>query len=635
MRKKNQLNKYSIPLVISLTIFNFTTLKAQNTFDIVFPGNDRDQKCQQCFQIFNQKPKEVQFSIVREQSNLYFQVNDKIWFNKLFKNPKDGLAIDIVSKEIYGCDEIIIGNPQIKGELLQPIFTPKLKSNLESIDDNLFRVHVGNIPNAFLNKELEFNILFLSNNNLCKYYWIYHLESYPWDLLDMGMYLDSLTYNPKQIKTISDNKVVIKNKTLKFKIPFKKNKAEYSQEDIKPIYDSLRLTNYYIKAIKIKAYSSIEGSLERNIKLQKSRAKSIVLALQSFQKPTIQTDVSSSENWVEFLNDIKGTKHENLKGLSKNQIKEKLNGTLSEELEPILKNHRKAVLELELERIDKYVNMSPDELMSKFNASIKLGDISEALEIQNSIFEKLKTKEVEPDFLKKMEVPKQSKFVKIFNKNSAFRSALDVRQSLIVYHELLELEKLAPKDGEVKYNITAITIKLWRHKAIQIEETKLKNQISALKNYKIHGSLIDRMLVNLHIIKAENLMRERDYENKDKSVSFINSHYNNFPLSDYDYLSLAQFFSYYANTDLSVKLLEDKAKSIDINEDLLFYYLNLTLIDNDLTQDSNYRTIMLNAININRERYCKLFNSIDKGGVTFQLLQNDYLNETYCENCVN
>ncbi|AXP80369.1 hypothetical protein CJ739_1278 [Mariniflexile rhizosphaerae] len=635
MHKKNPLNKYSLPLVISLLIFNFTILKAQNTFGIVFPGNDRDQKCQQCFQTFNQKPKEVLFSIVREQSNLYFQVNDKVWFNKLFKNPKDGLAIDIVSKEIYGCDEIIIGNPQIKGELLQPIFTSKLKSNLKSSGDNLFRVHVGNIPNTLLNKELEFNILFLSNNNLCRYYWIYHLESYPWDLLDMGMYLDSLTYNPKQIKTISDDEVVIRNKTLKFKIPFQKNKAEYSQVDIKPIYDSLRLTNYYIKAIKIKAYSSIEGSLERNIKLQESRAKSIVLALQSFQKPTIQTEVSSSENWVEFLNDIKGTKHENLKALSKNQIKGKLNGALSEELEPILKNHRKAVLELELERIDKYVNMSADELMGKFNASIKLGDINEALEIQNSIFEKMKTKEIKPDFLKKMEVPKQSKFVKIFNKNSAFRAALDIRLSLIVYNELLELEKLAPKDGEVKYNITAIAIKLWRHKAIPIEETKLKNQISALKNHKIHSSLIDRMLVNFHIIKAENLMRERDYENKDKSVSFINSHYNNFPLSDYDYLSLAQFFSYYANTDLSVKLLEDKAKSIDINEDLLFYYLNLTLINNDLTQDPNYRTIMLNAINMNKERYCKLFNSIDKGGVTFQLLQDDYLKETYCENCVN
>ncbi|MDO7171053.1 hypothetical protein [Mariniflexile sp. AS56] len=635
MNKKSQLNKYYILLIISFAIFNFSVLSAQDKFGIIFPGNDRDQKCQECIQVFNQKPKEVQFSIVRDQNRLYFQVNDKAWFQKLFKNAQDGLAIDVVSKEIYGCDEIIIGNPQIKGELLRPVFTPKLRGSLKPYGENLFRVHVGNVPEALVSKELEFNILFLNNNNLCRYYWIYHLESYPWDLLDMGLYLDSLTYNPKEIKTISDTEVVIRNKTLKFKIPFEKNKAAYSQGDIKPIYDSLRLTNYDIKAIKIKAYSSVEGSLERNVKLQESRANSIVLALQSFQKATIKTEVSSSENWVEFLNDIKGSNHENLIELSKSKIKEQLNDGLAVELEPILKNHRKAVLELELERKDKYENMSPDELMSKFNATIKSEAISDALEIQNSIFEKLKNKVVNPDFLGKMEVPKQSKFVKIFNKNSAFRSVLDVRQSLIVYNELLELEKLAPKDGEVKYNKTAIMIKLWRHKALPVDEAKLKGEIAALKSYKIDAALIDRMMVNFHIIKAESFMRERDYENKDKSVAFINSHYKNFPLSDYDYLSLAQFFSYYANSTMSVKLLENKAKSIDINEDLLFYYLNLTLIDNELTEDSNYRTIMLNAINMNKERYCKLFNSIDKGGVTFQLLQNDYLNDAYCENCVN
>ena len=211
----------------------------------------------------------------------------------------------------------------------------------------------------------------------------------------------------------------------------------------------------------------------------------------------------------------------------------------------------------------------------------------------------------------------------------------DIRQSVIVYNELLELEKLVPNDGEVKYNIAVVKIKLWRHKAIAEDETKLKNQINALKNYKIDASLIDRMMVNFHIIKAENLMRARDYVNKDESVEFINSKYKNFPLSDYDYLSLAQFFSYYANSDMSVKLLQDKAKSIDIDEDLLFYYLNLTLIDKNLTQDENYRTIMLNAININKVRFCKLFDSIEKGGVTFQLLEDDYLSDTYCENCRN
>lgn len=627
--------KYNFLAIVIFLALSFNKIISQNHQNIIFPGKDRDVICQPCTQAFNQKPKEVQFSIVKEQNNLYFQINDKAWFNQLFKNPTDGIAIDVVSKDLYGCDEIIIGKPQIKGELLKPIFTSHLKSGLKPVGENLFRVYLGKIPNTLLNKDLEFGILFLVNNNFCRYNRIYQLESYPWDLLDMGMYLDSLTYNPKKIKPINNDVFVIKYKTLKFIIPFEKNKSEYSQQDIKPIYDSLRLTDFNIKTIKIKGYSSIEGSVERNLELQAQRANSIAVALQSFQKPTITTSVSSSENWVEFLNDIKGTRHESLKSLTKKEIKLKLDDQLSNELEPILKNHRKAILELELEKKDKYKSMTPDDLLANFNAAIISQDVDKVLDIQNSIFEKMKAKEIEPEFLRKMQIPKQAKFVKIFNKNSAYRYMLDIRQSMIVYNELLELEKLVPSNGEVKYNLAAVKIKLWRHKAIQEDEMKLKNRITALKNYKIPEALIDRMLVNFNIIKAEDLMRKRDYVNKDKSVDFINSKYKNFTLSDYDFLSLAQFFSYYANTDLSVKLLENKAKSIDIDEDLLFYYLNLTLINKELTKDENYRTIMLNAININKDRFCKLFNSIEKGGVTFQLLEDDYLSDTYCENCVN
>lgn len=610
-------------------------LVAQGTYDIIFPksNNERNQNCQTCLQVFRQKPKEVKFSIKREKNNLYFQTNDKKWFNLLFKNSGDGLAVDVVAKNRYSCDKLSVEDSQIRGKLLKPIYAAKLKSGLKPYGENGFRVHVGRISDTDINKELEYNILFLSNRLLCNYYWIYDLESYQWDLLDMGMYLDSLTYNTKQIKASAKEGYILRNKTLKFKIPFEKNKSEYSQEDIKPIYDSLRLTDFNIKSINIKAYSSVEGSLERNIELQEQRANSIVAALQTFQKPTIETVVSSSENWVEFLNDIRGTKFESLSQLKKNQVKAKLVGALSKEIEPILQYHRKAVLELELEKKDKYKTMSPDELIAKFNASIKAENINEAIEIQNSLFEKLKNKETSPNILQRMEIPQQAKFYKIFNKNSAYRYILDVRQSVIVYNELLKLEKLVPKNGEVKYNLAAVRIRLWHYKWQEIDENKLKSQILALKNYGITSSLISRMMVNYHIIKAQNLMRKRDYSNKDKSVVFIRNNYSKFYLSDFDYLSLAQFFSYYANIEMAVELLDKKSRSIEIDENLLFYYLNLTLVKEELTQDEDYRTILLNAINMNKSRFCKLFNAVEDGGVTFQLLTNEYLRDTYCENC--
>lgn len=623
-------------VLISFLLFSTSFVISQNTYGIIFSDNDTDQECQKCLNAFSKKPDEVKFSIKRENDKLYFEVNDKNWFNLLFKNDGDGLAIEIVLKDRYACDLKSIEKTQLRGTLVKPVYSKELKSGLQAeSEENRYRTYVGNVPAEFLNHELEYNILFLSNKHLCRYYVIYDLDSYSWDLLDMGMYLDSLTYDTKQIKSTDNENYVIRNKTLKFKIPFKKNKATYSQADIKPIYDSLRLTDFNIKTIKINAYSSIEGVASRNIELQELRAKSIVAALQSFQKPTINTVVSTSENWVDFLKDIKDTKYRPLLILSKEQVKERIAGPLSREMEPIFKNHRIAVVALELEKKDKYQVQSTTDLLAKFNTAINTGQVNEANEIQNSIFERIRYKEVKPEVLQKMIVPKETKFAKILNKNSAYKYMLDFRQGLIVYNELLNLEKLVPNDAMVKYNIVAIKIKLWRYNAIEASEASLKKDINALKSYGIKNNLLTRMLVNVNIIKAETLMENKEYLKKDKAVEFVNDNYKKFHLSDYDYLSLAQFFSYYSDNKLAVKLLESNVKSIDVDEDLLFYYLNLTLIDKELTQDFNYRIVMLNAFNMNQERFCKLFNSVENGGITFQLLEDEFIRKTYCESCNN
>jgi hypothetical protein len=560
-------------------------------------------------------------------------VNDLAWFKSLINSSDDGIAVDIVDKERYNCDLPTIIGTQIKGALLKPIYGQKLLNGLKVFDKNVYRVHVGKINDNLIGKELEYNILFIHNKNMCRYQVTYNLASYPWDLLDMGLYLDSLTYSQQTIKTNTTQDIVLKNKTIVFKIPFEQNKSNYSQADIKPLYDSLRLTDYTIKAIQIKAYASVEGSTERNLALQEQRAKSIADALQAYQKPTMTTEVSTSENWVEFLNDIKTSKYVDLGSMSKEQIKTKLVGNLAKELEPFLQKHRKAVVRLELEKIDAFENLSADVLVDKFNAAITNGKLNEASEIQNSIFKKMQSKATAPSQLLKMQIPKQVKYVNFLNKNASFRYIMNPKEMLIVYNELLELEKLAPKEGAVKYNIAALKIKLWRYKAIEINEQDLKNQINDLQQYKIQRPLIDRMMVNFHIIKAENLMQKRDFKNKDLSVAFIENNYKNLNMSNNDYLSLAQFFTYYANIDKAVKLLETKTKQIDIDEDLLFYYLNLTIVDKELTHKKDYRTILMNANNINNKRFCKLFNPIEVDGVTFQLLENEYLRNAYCESC--
>lgn len=356
-------------------------------------------------------------------------------------------------------------------------------------------------------------------------------------------------------------------------------------------------------------------------------------SLQTFQKPNIITEITSSENWVEFLNDVSKTKYKNLAKLSKKIIKQKVVGTVSKELERYLKNHRKAVITLDLEKKDTYKDMSKEKLVVVFNDLILKEDIQEAMVVQNSIFEKLKV-ENSPDLLRELNVPKQLKFIPLLNKNSVFKYLLNLSYAKIAFDELKVLEILDPKNKNIKYNLVVVKFIIWKNNWEKIAENDFKREILKLKAYGTSQNLIDRMLVNFHIVKAEKNMRQRNYDAKDASVEFIIDSYENFNLSNYDYLSLAQFLTYYSNTDEATGVLEDKVRTITVDEDLLFYYLNLTIIDKYAVASQYYRTIMLNAITMNKERFCKLFNPSLENGVTFQLLKNNYLKDMYCENCL-
>jgi len=632
------MNKLKAFVIIVFCIV-YNGLQGQENFGIKNPGNDYYKKCESCASLITNKPNEIQFGIQKdEKDNLYFIVTHKEWFDRMFKGGTDGIALDIVSKEHYDCSvDKIKNNNGFRGDLQEPIYTKDLKKNLLPSQNGEAVVFLGKTPQKYLDKEVEYNIVFIKNKYVCYYYNAVNLQSYGWDLVDMGFYMDSLTYKSSYdtTKTAKEN-YLMQYKSLKFEIPFDKNKSEYSPEDIKPLYDSLNLTDFNIQNITIRAYSSIEGDKDRNIKLQQQRAQSIVAALQKYQEPSIKTEILAAENWVDFLNDIAPSKYSYLTTMPKQDIKLKLeNKDFARELEPYFKNHRKAVIILELQKKDKYKELPPEKLVSLFNESIINNNFQEAIELQNSIFEKVKQSEASIDLLNKLEIPAKSEFGLLQNKNIMFKYNMNEIEVFETYKQLLALQDLIPKDGKLKYNICSIKFKVWLIGEQAIDPIEFSKEINALSKYGISSKLVKRMLVNYNIIMSEYYMMQGDFVNKDKSLNYIYSNYKNTSLTDSDYLSIAQYFASYAKYDWAIKLIEKRVINIDVDEDLLFYYLNLTLLDSKLVNKSTYRSIMLNAISINPKRYCDIFKSNHTGGASFQLLENDYLRKTYCENCNN
>lgn len=626
-------------LIISFNILLISvSISAQNTFDIKNPGPKYAKKCASCLEALNEKPEEVQMGFVRSgKDSVYFYISDYQWFSKLLSKKYDGIAVDMVPKDRYDCDTELTRRKKsrFRGRILQPVYLKDIKRNLLLGPTGALMIPIAKIPASFREKEIEFNLILLKNKYLCHYNTFYDIKSYRWDLLEMGMFMDTLTYKSDFHNTITDQeKFILRHKKLKFTISFEKDKAEYSQEDIREVYDSLNLTDFNITNISIRAYSSVEGDEKHNIELQEKRANSIVQALQSYQKPNIITQVDASENWVEFMNDIEQSPYASLAELSKMEVKESLKDRkLAEKLEPYLSKHRKAVIVLDLQKKDPFSKLEPGILVSMFKKSIEEKNLEKAIEIQNSIFDKIRGENISQFYLDKLEIPQQLDFSLLLIRNTVFSYMINRSSIYETFLEMQELEDFLPKDGHIKYNLCALKFKIWLLGEQTVDPIEFKKEIKKLTSYGISSKLIKRMLINYNIVMSEYHMSMREYSEKDKALGYIKKQYKYLNMDDQDYLSLAQYFSSYTKYDWAIDMLTPKVKSLDVNSDLLFYYLNLTLIDEKLTRTKTYRIIMLNAINYDKNRFCALFNPYGEGGITFQLLENDFLKKTYCENC--
>ncbi len=623
------MKKFTLAFSLALaTMIGYAQITNRENYDIKRPKNI-NKDCKKLYDVLKEAPEDVRFGTAFSGDSIFLIYNDFEWFSKIIESKNDGIAVDIMQSSQYQCDNIsrFAGSWSHRGLLLPPLYREGIKKRMTTPSGNV-KIFAGMIPSTINKENVEVNYILLNNKNLCYSSSIINLDVNGWKLLEMGMYYDTLT--PEKIQ----EKYKELSKTLHFTIPFERNKSEYKPEDIKPLYDSLQITDYAIKTISIKAYTSVEGSYERNLKLQNQRAQSIVAALQSFQSETIESSIEASENWVEFLNDIAATGYTSWMTLSKDEIKEKLKSpTLLSTLEPVLRKHRKALIQITLEKRLSYRESNQEELRKYFQQTIAQKNIDEALYLQQIIFYKIQRQEIPDHFIQELEIPSSLEYGSLLINNASFlyeNNSYEVFEAIKTFEEL---DRIIAKNPKIKYNLCALKLQSWLQSKILVDPPVLKKEIESLRKIGIHDNLVRRLLINYHIILSESHIRNRHYVEKDKAVQFNYESYKPLQLKDHDLVNLAKYFSYYSKFDWARKTLEPRIKSLNVSEDLVFYYLSLTIYDKRYTSGPSYRTIMLNAIDQNKDRFCHLFDPIGKGGISFQLLDDNFIKKTFCENC--
>lgn len=589
------------------------------------PGDKRSKKCGEFYEIVAKMPVDARTNVIVIDGNIYFVFRDEKYFKKIFNKRRDGIAIDIIDRSQFDC---AVGNRLAdswahRGELLPPIFRGQMKKRLTSWGNGV-KINFGPIPEHFDQDSIECNLIVLQKRFHCSYEITSGLSYKDWGLLEMGLYRDSI---PEKIPEEFDLE-----KRMTFTVPFEKDRAAFEIEDLRPLYDSLSLSDYDIQSIEIRAFTSVEGSTSHNKSLQHMRARSLVHSMEEFQKQKIPFSVSAIENWFAFFRDVHGTRFEYLATLKHHEIKKELFDLKDDEtLEELLSPHRVGVITLTL---CKKVSIfdDPDELVTVFAQKVLRKELEAAYYLQYNLFEQIKEEKLPDDLADRLEVPKTIEMGSLLVNDLVFRSSKDNlpdNELIKVFSELLEL---LPNNPMVKYNLAALKLRNSDDYSFAKDRKFIRSLIKSLR-WKVEMKLYIRLLVNYNLMEARFFDQRNAYRHKNKAIRVIYQNYRVLDLTDDERLSLVGFLAGYSRFQWAEHVLTTRVYEEDVIPELLDYYFRLTFDESKHLGDQHYRQLVERSAIKYPEMFCGLFETKEKGGYSFQLLLNERLAQIYCETC--
>ena len=575
----------------------------------------------------------LQNSLYLEDGVIYFETNTYKRFKKMMKNSKDGIAVDIVQREQYECGElnIVDNNTVWKGIMLKRLWASKMhKKNLYKGKDakTKLKVKLAKMPKG-IDDNIDLNLIIIQNKHICADIIPNYIED---AALENSSKLDFLADTVTTEDAELNYTPVAEESDLVFRIPFARNKSTYQEADIEPIIKSLKEPDFIINSIEIDAFSSIEGDVESNNRLQKKRAKSIEKALKSFiathdniKKAKVETDT----NWDLFKQDVVGTEFSNMANMSLTEAQAYIKkNNLDKKLEPILKNHRYAEVKLQI-TYDIEGDKEQLYVVNRFNKAVASGDRIKALSIQKYIFKKVLNKEYGEAAVNGQEIPYGVAYAGLkMNKYwlQKYLGLLSVDGDMCEkIHTLYQIDESNPY---LLFNDVFCDIKSTdlsdekrvndiRQRMDDLYETNLSEQTIDALNLEYLFGVIEAVdtgavtpelaVVSLNKIKELVDIDEMNWKNA---------------------LKLSYLFIEHNDFNYSAELLEPFLYEKYVFEEILFTYISLATHSDTRITSNRFTKAVEKALKANPDRLKTLFTS---GRISIQVFDNLKIKDLLCK----
>ena len=542
-----------------------------------------------------------------------------------FSGPKDGIYIDIILRDQFTCENNISvhGSPIYDGTMLKPILFSEIFKNNQAKDNiNLF-APLCRIPDYFKNKVYALNIGIIKNGYSCEYSIYYSPPVLNFDILNL---------RPKWI--YSKNKP-FKEDTISGKIdlyiPFKRNETIILSGKKNGIEKKLHNYANAIKEIKVKTFSSVEGTEETNIKLQEKRAQEIKKMLSSFIPESIPLSFEIKENWDDFYNEIKNSPFAYLLNLSRKDVKKRLlKKSLLDSIDPLLEKTRTSSLEIKLKTLVSY-NTEPDLMLASYQMAIENDDSLKIATIQNRLLDyKFENKVAENEIIN-FSLPNNKKYLTIWTNYLALHITNPEKKYYYSARDTaLKAIKLDSTFIPLQFNFCLLALNhlsYFGDTIIPIQQLEKKmNQAFKMAKDKKDSVLVNHMWLNYSILSLYNHNKLHEYDKLNKHLLNVLKYYPVSEINDEEALYLGLLFNFYSRFNWTLNMLHHFLKEGSKNEDLLFVYLQTYGFKGDLPTEEWKKYLKL-AKELNSERFNYWIDKID-----FQNMRAKEIKKLFCEN---
>lgn len=561
---------------------------------------------------------------------IYFKTNRMKEFMRLLKDPRDGIAVEIVQKDQYPCigDNIVDNNLPGKGVMVKRLWSGKLlKKNLnkDRKKDEL-EVKIGKVPEN-IKGEYELNLIIIKDHRACK------------NIMRSFVVEAGLEYSNK-VELLADTITIngtssfspsVTSSTIKFIIPFERSKVDYKAQDVEPLLKQLNEPDYIINEVKVTAYSSIEGSEEKNAQLQKDRAKSIIKVLGAMQKSNFKTEIFTKDNWDLFKEDIKATEYADLAGKTVSEAQDFIRqNKLNEKLEPILSKERYAEIEMKI-TYDIQGNKEQPFVVSMFNKAVKKKDLPTALSIQKFIFRKIMKKQYGDQVVTDMNIPMERENAGLLMNKLWLERFINRNEITKDYFDKVgKLMQLDPANPYILYNYLFCEI---MYGEIGNEKTMTERQklIDGLYSSTLSKPTVDNLNIEyqfkiIHAYDSLVTPHPKMIASLEKIKKIVNVNDANWQSS----LKLAYIFIAQKDYDFAIKLIEPFIDEEKVFDELVFTYITLCTKTPQRIYSLLFLKAMEKASKLDPDRFCKIISTTK---MNYQVFDNTDVKEIYCKTC--